>query len=141
MHDLSHCATTVCEATADHALAFIAEPARLGEWALGCWGAEPVDGDTVRGTSLFDGEQSLVRVEPSRAALTVDFLVAGDDGEMVPRISARVVPGPVVGRSPGQCLVTVTAWRTLGMSDGRWARLVASHEAEILILKARIEGA
>ena len=35
--------------------------------------------------------------------------------------------------------VTLLAWREAGMSDERWSRLIASHEAEILLLRARIE--
>lgn len=141
MHELSHCATTVCEVAADDAYAFLADPKRLGVWALGCWGAQSIAEDTVRGTSLFDGDVAVVRVAGSAPSLTVDYFVGGDEGTMVPRISARVVPGPVVGRPARECLVTVLAWRAVGMSDERWARVVASHEAEVLILKARIEGA
>lgn len=140
MYELSHCATTVCEVAAEDAYSFLADPKRLGVWALGCWEAEPVAADTVRGTSLFDGQTAVVRVAGSPASLTVDYFVGGDNGTMAPRISARAVPGPVVGRPARECLVTVLAWRAVGMSDERWASVVASHEAEILILKARIEG-
>ncbi len=141
MHELSHCVTTVCEVAAEDAYAFLADPGRLGEWALGCWAAQPIAADTVRGTSLFDGHASVVRVAGSAASLTVDYFIGGDDGTLTPRISARVVPGPVVGRPERECLVTVLAWRAVGMSDERWARVEASHEAEILILKACIERA
>ncbi len=141
MHELSHCVTSVCEVAAEDAYAFLADPERLGEWALGCWEAQPIAEDTVRGTSLFDGQAAVVRVAGSAPSLTVDYFIGGDDGTLAPRISARVVPGPVVGRSASECLVTVLAWRTVGMSDERWARVVASHDAEILILRGRIEEA
>jgi len=35
--------------------------------------------------------------------------------------------------------LTLLAWRQAGMSDDRWSRLVASHEAEIFLLCAGIE--
>lgn len=138
MHELAHCATAVCEVAAETAFAFLADDRNLGSWALGCWNARPVGDRTVRGKSLFDGSQSIVRVTGVPERLTVDYAV-GAGGDLQPRISVRVVPGPVVGRSPGQCLVTMLAWRSADMTDARWARLVASHEVEILLLKARVE--
>ena len=60
--------------------------------------------------------------------------------EAGPRISARVVPGPLVGRAAATCLVTLLAWRTSAMSDARWAQLVAAHEVEILALQQRIDA-
>jgi hypothetical protein len=138
MHELSHCSTTVCERAAPDAFAFLADASKLGSWALGCWGARAIGDGMVRGTSLFDGEESVVRVSPG-ADLTVDYLVGDDERSLTPRISARVVPGPVTGRPASVCLVTVLAWRPLEMSDARWARLTASHDVEVLLLKAEME--
>jgi hypothetical protein len=139
MHSLSHCTTAVCDATPEEAFAFLADPARLGSWALGCWDALPVDERTVLGRSLFDGSPAYVRADPDSARLGVDFAVGSDPHELVHRISARVIPGPDLGYERGRSLVTLLAWREAGMSDERWSRLVASHEAEILLLRARIE--
>ena len=139
MSSLSHCTTAVCDATAEKAFAFLADPARLGSWALGCWDARPVGERTVQGRSLFDSLPAYVRAEADPARLGVDFAVGSDADELVPRISARVIPGPVLGYEGDRSLVTLVAWREAGMSDDRWSRLVASHEAEILLLRARIE--
>src|SRR3989304_4558428 len=139
MHELSHCVTATCDVTAQDAVAFPADPRRLGSWALGCWEARPISADTVRGRSLLDGATSVVRVGGAPERLTVDYGIGADGEELLPRISVRVVPGPSVGRRPDQCLVTMLAWRPSDMSDERWARLVASHEGQILLLKARIE--
>jgi hypothetical protein len=139
MHSLSHCATAVCDATADVAFAFLADPSRLGSWALGCWGAEPVDERTVRGASLFDASTAYARADPDSARLLVDFSVGADPDQLVHRISAHVIPGAVLGFEEHRSLVTLLAWREADMSDDRWSRLVASHEAEILLLRARIE--
>jgi hypothetical protein len=141
MHSLSHCATTACDAAADVAFAFLADPSRLGSWALGCWDAQPAGEGTVRGTSLFDASTAYVRADPDPARLSVDFAVGPDPGELVHRISARVIPGHVLGYGEDRSLVTLLAWRPAEMADDRWSRLVASHEAEILLLRARIEEA
>lgn len=141
MHSLSHCATAVCDATAEVAFAFLADPTRLGSWALGCWDAEPAGERTVRGTSLFDASTAYVRADPDSTRLSVDYAVGDGPGELVHRISARVIPGPVLGFDESRSLVTLLAWRQAGMADERWSRLVASHEAEIYLLCARIEEA
>ncbi len=141
MTSLSHCATTACDAAADVAFAFLADTSRLGSWALGCWDAEPAGERTVRGTSLFDATTSYVRADPDSARLSIDFAVGADPDELVHRISARVIPGTALGYGENRSLVTLLAWRPAQMSDERWSRLVASHEAEILLLRARIEEA
>jgi hypothetical protein len=141
MHSLSHCATAVCEATAEAAFAFLADPSRLGSWALGCWEAEPAGERTVRGASLFDASTAYARADPDPPRLLVDFAVGAEPDELVHRISARVIPGPVLGYDESRSLVTLLAWRPAGMTDERWSRLVVSHEAEILLLRARIEEA
>jgi hypothetical protein len=141
MHLLSHCATTACDAAADVAFAFLADPSRLGSWALGCWDAQPAGERTVRGTSLFDASTAYVRADPDPARLSIDFAVGAGPDELVHRISARVIPGPALGYGENRSLVTLLAWRPAHMPDDRWSRLVASHEAEILLLRARIEEA
>jgi hypothetical protein len=139
MHSLSHCSTTACDASADVAFAFLADTSRLGSWALGCWDTEPADEGMVRGTSLFDASPSYVRADPDSARLSIDFAVGGAPDELVHRISARVIPGPALGYGEDRSLLTLLAWRPAQMPDERWSRLVASHEAEILLLRARIE--
>jgi hypothetical protein len=141
MHSLSHCATTACDAAADVAFAFLADPARIGSWALGCWDAQPAGEGMVRGRSLFDASTAYVRADPDSDRLSIDFAVGAEPDALVQRISARVIPGPALGYGEDRSLVTLLAWRPAQMSDDRWSRLVASHEAEILLLRARIEEA
>jgi hypothetical protein len=71
--------------------------------------------------------------------LAIDFAVGGHPQELVHRISARVVPADALGYADGTSMVTLLAWRAADMPDERWARLIASHEAEILLLQARLE--
>lgn len=139
MRSLSHCATAVCGAEAAVAFAVLADPARIGSWALGCWDAELVGERLVHGTSLFDASATYVRVDPDPGRLAVDFAVGSAPDALVHRISARVLPGAPLGFEPGRSLVTLLAWRPAEMSDDRWARLVTSHETEILLLCARME--
>lgn len=139
MHELSHCATTVCECAAEAAHSFLADVTKLGSWALGCWNAQPIGEHAVQGTSLFDGETSVVRIS-AKPDLIVDYVVEDVEESKGPRVSARVVPGAVVGLPETHCLVTLVAWRTLNMSDDRWARLTASHDVEVLLVKAGVEA-
>jgi hypothetical protein len=139
VHALSHHVSVVCSANADEAFAYLADPAKLGEWTLGSWGATLRDGGVVEGTSLFDGTSSLVAVMPHPAQMTVDFHVGSDPSRLAFRIAARVVPGESLGRPESSSLVSLDAWRPEGMDDGRWTQLCRSHEAEILILRHRIE--
>lgn len=139
MAQLSHCTSVACAVPAAQAYALLADPGAIGSWALGCWDAERVDETTIRGTSLFDGSSGLVRVVPDERRLAVDYLVGADEDSLVHRISSRVVDGPALGRPEGSCVVTLLAWRTAGMDDARWAQLVAAHEAEILLLRGRLE--
>jgi len=136
--ELVHSVSTLCSAPADHAFSYLVDPNRLGEWSLGCWETRAENG-TVRGTSLFDGAETVVRMIPVPEHRIVDFEVGDDPGRLVRRISARVVPGEDVGGDRGSSLVVLSAWRTQSMDDERWRRLVVAHEAEILLLRHGIE--
>jgi len=139
-NDLAHCAATLSAAPAEVAFAYLAEASNLGSWALGCWGATAVSEGLVRGRSLYDGRETVVRAVPDPERLAVDFEVGDEASRLVRRIMARVVPGSEIGSDPGHSLVILLAWRPAGMDDERWHRLVSSHEVEILLLRCRIES-
>lgn len=139
--DLVHSVSALCSVAAEHAFAFVADPARIGEWALGCWGAVEEPGGLAQGVSLFDGQSSVVRTDPDPERLTVDFDVGVDNETLVRRISARIVRGSELGLPSSTSLIVLTAWRVASMDDERWLRLMIAHEAEILILRHRIESA
>ena len=48
----------------------------------------------------------------------IDYRVGPKDA-LMHRISARVIAGPNVGLSEGQCLVMLMAWRPAGMAESR----------------------
>ena len=124
---------------AARAFSYLSDPVRLGEWALGCWGAADVGSGVVRGTSLFDGSATFARPVPDEGHLIVDFEVGDDPGRLVRRITTRVVPGEQLGKSDTTSLVVLTAWRIGSLDDDRWQQLVAAHQAEVLLLRHRIE--
>jgi hypothetical protein len=138
--DHAHCVSTLCAATAEAAFAYVADPGRLGEWALGCWEAVAAPNGAVEGTSLFDGGKTYARADPDRDRMIVDFDVGDDPAALVRRITVRVVRGPEIGAPPETSLVVLTGWRIASMDDERWHRLVVAHEAEVLLLRRRIEA-
>ena len=80
-----------------------------------------------------------MRIDARPDLMLVDYHL-GAPGNLQPRISARVVPAAVCGLPEGTCYATLTAWRDAGMTDPRWQRLCATHEAEIWLIKAQIEA-
>ncbi len=137
--DLGHSVTELVGAPAEAALRFLADGARLGEWAFGCWNTVSQPDGGFLGHSLFDGAKLWVRVETDAARMCVTFHVGGAPDRLAPRILALVVPGPLVGRLDDVCLVTLLAWRDAAMDADRWRRLTTGHAAEILLLRALIE--
>jgi hypothetical protein len=136
---LSHCVTVEVAAPAERAYAFLLDGLQLGRWALGAWATASRGDDLYVGHSLFDGSEAWVRPSGDPERLTIDYHLGGGRSALMPRIMARVVPGPVTGRPEGRCLVSLIAWRDAAMDDARWQRLIACHEAEILLIKAQIE--
>jgi hypothetical protein len=53
--------------------------------------------------------------------------------------SARAVPGPVVGRAEGTCLVALSKWRLPDEDDVQWRRGCATFDTEIHMIKGRLE--
>jgi hypothetical protein len=141
MTDLAHATTLRVEVEAQVAFQFLADPLRLGRWSLGCFDTKAAaSAGLYTGASLYDGAPAWFRIDADQARYIIDYQV-GDAVSQVPRISARVVPGPVCGLGSTCCYVTLMAWRTAGMDDDRWNRLRSAHEAEIWLIKAQIEAA
>lgn len=136
---LAHTATARVDVPADAAYAFLVDPAALGRWSLGCMDLVDEGGGVWRGRSLFDGSEGWLSIDGDATRRLVDYQV-GTRTTRAPRISARVVAGPVCGLEASTCYVTLTAWRTAAMSEARWQRLCATHEAEIWLIKSQMES-
>ena len=134
MSRLFHAATAEVAVPADQAFDYLADGLRQGEWTLGCWDREQIGDDLFRGRSLYDGQETYVRVLPRRELLLVDFEVGAAPEALVPRISVRVRP-----RGERACTVTLMAWRTPDQDDESWERVRDLHRAELHLIKGRLE--
>jgi hypothetical protein len=133
-----HAASILCAVDPMRALQFLGDGMQLGRWALGSLQTLEVLPGLFRGTSMFDGSSSLIRPVTHAQLMQVDYLVGNDPARLSPRIVARVVPygEPADAAS---CIVSLIAWRSATMDDGRWARLVACHDAEVHLIRALLE--
>ena len=135
---ICHCVSVEVAVAAENAFSYLADPQKVGRWALGCFNTQPAEQSGLfQGTSLFDGSKAWFRIESDPARLIIDYHV-GDADRQLPRISTRIVPGPHYGRDAGHCIVTMNAWRTVDMTEDRWQRLCATHEAEILMIQSQL---
>jgi hypothetical protein len=139
MSRLGHAATVLVEVPAEAAFAYLSDGLKQSDWALGSWRREHLGDGLFRGTSLFDGSDTYVRLEPEPASLLIDYWVGLDPERMLRVNSARVVPGPAVGRAEGTCLVTLMKWRTPSQSDDEWARACVVFDTEVHMIKGRLE--
>ena len=136
---LFHGATAEVAVAAEVAFAYLADGLRQGEWALGSWEREQIGDRLFRGVSLFDGSATYVRITADPEWLIVDYEV-GPSLEQMPRVnSARIIPGPALGRGVDTCLVTLMKWRTPGQSDEGWQRACVTFDTEIHMIKGRLE--
>ncbi len=135
---MAHAATCFVRVPAMTAYEFLVDPAALSRWSLGCMDLVEVGNGIYTGRSLFDGGQGWLSIDSDQSRFLVDYHV-GTLEKRDPRISARVIPGPVCGFDADTCYVTLVAWRTETMNDERWRRLCASHDAEIWLIKSQME--
>ena len=136
----AHCAAILIEASATRAFDFLADPLQLGTWSLGCMNTRQVSADGLyMGHSLYDDAPAHFKIHAVRDLLLIDYWVGPAD-RLVPRISARVMPGKTNDLDAERCYVSLMAWRSARMSDAKWQQLCTAHEAEVWLLKARIEG-
>ena len=139
-YDPSYTVSTEVKRPAEEVFGYLSDPAKLGRWALGCFDTHPAgEKGLYKGTSLFDGSQIWVRIEADVKRLIIDYCV-GDSDHQMPRIFIRIMPGAIYGSDSTCCIACMTALRTRDMSDSRWHRLCASHDAEILLIRSQIES-
>ncbi len=85
----------------------------------------------------MSGEEVLVRTEPDRERLLVDYWVGPSPDRLLRYISARVVPGGAIGRTDETCVVTLMTWRSSNREA--WLASAETHHVEVRMIKARLE--
>ncbi|MCW5773930.1 MAG: hypothetical protein KIT16_19970 [Rhodospirillaceae bacterium] len=140
--DLCYVVTSLIAAPANFAFDYLADVSKVGDWALGAFNGKPTDTPKVyTGTSLYDFSPCAFAVDADRRRLLIDYLVGSSAEDLVMRITSRVIPGESTGRGAGACIASMSAWRPADFDHRRWARLKAFHDAEIHIVRDRIEKA
>jgi hypothetical protein len=136
-----HCATELINVSAQRAFDYLADPLTVGTWSLGCMRTQSAAAPgSYFGFSLYDDSQVGLEVRAHRDLLLIDYLV-GAIGALRPRVSIRIAAAETCDLAANQCYVSLMAWRGAHMSQERWSQLCTAHEAEIWLIRARLEGA
>ena len=69
--------------------------------------------------------------------LLVDYEVGPAPDRLLRVNSARIIPGPAVGRPEGTCLIALTKWRGPDEGDVAWRRGCSAFDTEIHMIKGR----
>ena len=129
------------ERPAEVAFEIMADGIKQGEWAWGSASRVEVEPGIFRGTSMFSGRETFVRLLIDRPRLLVDYEVGPSKEAMQFRNSSRVIPGPLLKLSADKCVVTLLSWRMATHSDAEWTQLGCVHEAEMFHIKGLLERA
>lgn len=140
MLDFAHATARLCNAPPTRAIAHLTSAQGMARWNLGLSDCRESKPGLFSGISLFDGARAWVRTVAVAGIDAVDYHVGPSPERLVARIHARVIPGEVLGHRSGTCVVTLLAWRPQGMTDERWARLVATHETEASLIQAQLDS-
>jgi hypothetical protein len=139
VNELVHAASTEVAVSAEEAFAYLSDGLKQGQWTLGSWNREQIGEQLFRGTSLFSGADTFVRIEPHPEELVVDYHVGAAPDRLLRVNSARAVPGPLVGRPEGTCVVTLMKWRLPAQDDAAWRQACVTFDTEIHMIRGRLE--
>lgn len=137
--EIFHAAAIEAQVEAVAAFEYMSDGLRQRDWALGSLERKALAGGLFEGTSAFDGKPTFVRIHADRERLLIDYDVGRAPERLLRVNSARIVPGPLVGRDAGSCVIALTKWRTPGESDTDWRRARLTFSTEIFIVKGRLE--
>jgi hypothetical protein len=139
--DDAHChtASAVVAVPAERAFAYLSDGLRQGDWTLGSWNRRRLPDGTFAGTSLFDGRETFVRIDPEPELGLVRYSVGRSRDALRPLVWARVVPGPSAGLGESECIVTLMTWRPADGDDAVFERTRHAFFAEIQMIKGRLE--
>ncbi len=133
-NSLSYSTARWCAVDVAAALAHLGSASGMARWNLGLWNCREVEPGLFTGESLFDGATGWVRVQTDAQRGVIVYLVGSDPQALSPRIRASVIAGPLLGYADGSCVIALEAWRTAGVTDARWLRLVQTHDTEIELI-------
>lgn len=119
---------------------FMSDPEKMDLWSFGTWRVSVQDDGLVIGRSIYDGSTVFVRIQADRQKLLIDYAVGSSRASLEPRIFVRVTPGTVTGASPQTCVLSMVAFQTEGMDDGRWQKLLTAHAFEVELIKSLLEN-
>jgi hypothetical protein len=136
---IAHSASVVLATDADTAFQFVASGMNQTYWALGSWARVDEGGGVVSGTSLWDGSKLYIRPDARADLRLVDYYTGLRRDKLSHVVSARVLPGEPLGHPTGSCVLTLTAWRTPAHTDESWRRTQHAFEAEVHLIKGRLE--
>jgi len=134
-----HAASAEVDIPAETAFAYLSDGLKQGQWTLGSWNREQIGEQLFKGTSLFNGAETFVRITAHPEQLVIDYDVGPAPDRLLRINSARVTPGPAVGRPEGTCVVTLMKWRLPTQDDAAWRQACVTFDTEIHMIKGRLE--
>ena len=134
-----HTASIEIARPAEVVLDYLSDDLKHSDWTLGSLNRRHEGNGLYSGTSIFSGNKLYIRLHTDRENLFVIAHVGPSESELQPTNVLRVMPGPMLGLEPDTCLVTFMSWRKQSMTDAHWRMICTSHEAEMFIIKDRLE--
>lgn len=119
--------------------ALMAEGITQGHWAWGSSQRRDLGENLFVGTSIFDGQETYVRLLPDPDRLIVDYEVGRTRDAMQFRNMSRVLPGPLLGLPEQSCVVSLLTWRLASQDDAAWNQISTVHEAEMFMIRGLAE--
>ena len=137
--DLFHAASIEVAVPAEAAFAYLSDGLKQGDWTLGSWNREQIGERLFKGTSLFTGAETFVRItaHPEHCSSTTT------SARRSTRCSASTPRAQSRGRSSAdpreRASIALTKWRQPDEDDAQWRRGCVTFDTEIHMIKGRLE--
>lgn len=136
---LTYCASIEVPVPARTAFEFMADGQKQTHWALGSMERRPVGDGVFVGVSRWDYRELYIKLVSDPELLLVDYYVGASPQTLGFGVSARIIPGEVLGTGSDRSLIALTIWRTASTGDEDWARTAYVWPTEVQLIKSRIE--
>lgn len=118
----------------------MADGQKQTHWALGSMERRPAGPDGVFvGVSRWDDKDLYVELVSDPELLLVDHYTGASPDSLSFGVSARIIPGEVLGTGPDRSLITLLIWRSAGIGQEGWDRTAYAWPTEVELIKSRIE--